>query len=77
MNDAVAIRVSREARDILSAYAGEQGLSLSALLEEFARRVERIDALRSEREATRVDVERDSGGEEDREWETVLADGFS
>ena len=70
------IRVPLETRDLLAAYAKERGLSLSGLLSEFARRAERIDAFRSEREATRDDA---SGGDvaaEEREWEAVLGDGF-
>jgi hypothetical protein len=76
MSATATIRVPRETRDLLAAYAQERGLSLSALLSEFARRAERVDAFRSEREATRADL---SGGEaaiEEREWEAVLGDGL-
>ncbi len=68
MSATATIRVPRETRDLLAAYAQERVLSLSALLSEFARRAERIDAFRSEREATRADA---SGAEaviEEREW---------
>lgn len=70
------IRVSRETRDLLAAYAQERGLSLSALLTEFARRAERVDALRSEREATRLDAAGGDVAAEEREWEAVLGDGL-
>lgn len=76
MSDTATIRVPRETRDLLAAYAHERGLSLAGLLREFARRAGRVDAFRSEREATRIDA---SGGEvatEEREWEAVLGDGF-
>jgi hypothetical protein len=76
MSATATIRVPRETRDLLAAYAQERGLSLSALLSEFARRAERVDAFHSEREATRADA---SGGEataEEREWEAVLGDGL-
>lgn len=70
------IRVPRETRDRLAARARERGVSLSSLLVEFARRAERADALRSEREATRADAANPEVGTEDRYWEAVLGDGF-
>lgn len=70
------IRVPRETRDRLAARAGERGVSLSALLSEFARRVERGDALRSEREATRRDLGNAAVAAEERDWEALLNDGF-
>ncbi len=76
MSTTATIRVPRETRDLLAAYAQERGLSLSALLSEFARRAERVDAFRSEREATRADASGAGTAEEDREWEAVLGDGF-
>jgi hypothetical protein len=76
MSATVTIRVSRETRDLLAAYAQERGLSLSALLSEFARRAERVDAFRSEREATRADASNGETAAEEREWEAVLGDGF-
>jgi hypothetical protein len=76
MTATATIRVPRETRDRLAARARERGVSLSALLTEFARRAERVDAMRSEREATRVDAaDRDAAAEE-REWEAVLGDGL-
>ena len=76
MNATATIRVPRETRDLLASYAEERGLSLSALLSEFARRAERLDAFRSEREATRTDAKSGDAAAEDREWEAVLGDGF-
>jgi hypothetical protein len=75
MSATATIRVPRETRDLLASRARERGVSLSSLLTEFARRAERADALRSEREATRADTADDVAVEE-REWETVLGDGL-
>jgi hypothetical protein len=76
MGATATIRVPRETRDLLAAYAQERGLSLSALLSEFARRAERVDAFRSEREATRADASSGESTAEEREWEAVLGDGL-
>jgi hypothetical protein len=76
MGATATIRVPLETRDLLAAYAQERGLSLSALLSEFARRAERADAFRSEREATRADASDRGAAAEEREWEAVLGDGF-
>jgi hypothetical protein len=76
MSATATIRVPLETRDLLAAYAQERGLSLSALLSEFARRAERVDAFRSEREATRADAAGGAAAAEEREWEAVLGDGF-
>lgn len=76
MNATATIRVPRETRDLLAAYAQERGLSLSALLSEFAHRADRADAFRSEREATRSDALGGDVAAEEREWEAVLGDGF-
>lgn len=71
------IRVPRETRDILAARARERGVSLSSLLTEFARRAERAEAFRSEREATRTDSANADVSAEEREWEATLGDGLS
>jgi hypothetical protein len=76
MSATATIRVPRETRDRLAAYAQERGLSLSSLLSEFARRAERIDAFKSEREATRADGASGESTDEEREWEAVLGDGL-
>jgi antitoxin MazE7 len=76
MTATATIRVPRETRDALAARARERGVSLSALLTEFARRAERAEALRSEREATRADSSSREVAAEEREWEAVLGDGL-
>jgi Tfp pilus assembly protein PilN len=76
MSATATIRVPRETRDRLAAYAQERGLSLSSLLSEFARRAERIDAFKSEREATRADASSGESTDEEREWDAVLGDGL-
>jgi len=70
------IRVPRETRDRLAARARQRGVSLSSLLTEFARRIERAEVLRSEREASRLDAGNRDVAAEEREWEAVLADGI-
>ena len=77
MTATATIRVPRETRDALAVRARERGVSLSSLLTEFARRAERADALRSEREATRADsAGRDGRSPRSGEWEAVLGDGL-
>jgi len=76
MNATATIRVPRDTRDRLAAYAEERGVSLSTLLTQFARRAERVDAFRSEREATRIDLADGDVTAEEREWEAVLGDGL-
>jgi hypothetical protein len=75
-SDTATIRVPRETRDRLAAQAAERGVSVSSLLSEFARRAERLDALRSEREASRAEGEGSEGQAEERLWESVLGDGL-
>lgn len=76
MTSTATIRVSRETRDLLASIAREHGVSLSALLTEFARRAERADAFRSERNAARLDATSPDVAAEEREWEAVLGDGL-
>jgi hypothetical protein len=76
MSDTATIRVPRETRDRLAARARERGVSLSSMLTEFAGRMERAQALRSEREASRSDAGSRDVAAEEREWEAVLGDGF-
>jgi hypothetical protein len=75
-SDTATIRVSRDTRDRLAARAQERGVSVASLLTEFARRAERADALRSEREATRVEGDSRDSLAEERLWESVLGDGI-
>jgi antitoxin MazE7 len=76
MTATATIRVPRHTRDRLAAQARQRGVSLSSLLTEFARRAERADALRSEREATRADAGNPDAVAEERMWEAVLGDGL-
>ena len=70
------IRVSRETRDLLAAQARERGVSLSSMLAELARKIDRDAIFRSEREASRRDAVEPSVRAEEREWETTLGDGI-
>lgn len=71
------IRVPRRTKDVLSARARERGVSVSTLLTEFARRIDRAAALRSEREASLVDAGNPEVAEEEREWEAIIGDGIA
>ena len=75
MSATATIRVPRETRDRLAARARERGVSLSALLTEFARRAERAEALRSERAATRAEAANPEALAEIGLWEATLDDG--
>jgi len=76
MTATATIRVPRETRDALAARARERGVSLSSLLTEFARRAERAEALRSEREATRAEADDPAARAEIGLWEATLGDGI-
>lgn len=76
MSATATIRVPRETRDRLAARARTRGVSLSALLTEFARRAERAEALRSEREATRAEADDPTALTEIGLWEATLGDGI-
>ncbi|HET7054159.1 MAG TPA: hypothetical protein VFI09_09640 [Solirubrobacterales bacterium] len=76
MSATATIRVPQETRDSLAARARERGVSLSSLLTEFARRAERAEALRSEREATRADMADPEAQTEYRLWEATVSDGI-
>jgi hypothetical protein len=74
--ETATIRVPRETRDRLAEQARSRGVSLSSLLTEFARRAERAEALRSEREAGRAEAG-DSDALADRDlWDAALGDGL-
>lgn len=75
-SETATIRVSRATRDRLAARARERGVSLSALLTEFAERAERADAYRSEREATKADAANPAALAEEKLWEATLGDGI-
>jgi hypothetical protein len=76
MTPSATIRVPRETRDLLAFLAEVRGVSVSALLTEFAHRAERADALRSERDATRLDAASGVVAAEEREWDAILGDGI-
>lgn len=74
--DTATIRVPRKTRDSLATRARERGISLSALLTELAEQAERADAYRSERDATRAEVDDPVALAEYRLWEGTLEDGI-
>jgi hypothetical protein len=76
VTDTSTIRVPRETRDLLADIAREHGISVSALLTEFARRALREEDFRSEREATLADASNPEVAAEERLWETTLEDGL-
>jgi predicted DNA-binding protein len=69
------IRIPQETRDRLAVLAGERGVSLSALLTEWAHRKfireEREEAYRSEREASKADAENPQVPVEEWLWEAT------
>jgi macrodomain Ter protein organizer (MatP/YcbG family) len=75
-SDTATIRVPRQTRDSLAERARERGVSLSALLTDLAEQAERADAYRSEREATKADLESPDAMAEYRLWESTLEDGI-
>lgn len=76
MSGYATIRVQSETRDLLATLAREHGVSVSALITEFARRAERAYALQSEREATLADAADGKVAAEELEWDAVLGDGL-
>ena len=70
------IRVSIETRDQLAAQADARGISITALLAEFATHTEHEAFLRAEREATRADAAEPAVRAEDRDWDGTLSDGL-
>jgi hypothetical protein len=75
-SETATIRVPRETRDRLAEQAQQRGVSVSSLITEFARRAERAEALRSERQATRSEAGDPESLAEERLWEAVLGDGL-
>lgn len=76
MAQTATIRVPRETRDRLAARARDRGVSLSSLLTDLAERAERADAYRSEREATRAEINDPEALAEYELWESTLEDGI-
>jgi antitoxin MazE7 len=75
-SDTATIRVPRETRDRLAEQARQRGVSVSSLISQFARRTERAEALRSERQATRSEAGDAESLAEERLWEATLGDGL-
>ena len=73
--ETATIRVTRVTRDLLAHQASERGVSLSAMLADFAHEVARKEIFRTERDATRADAGVAAVKAEDREWEATLGDG--
>jgi hypothetical protein len=73
--ETATIRVTRVTRDLLAHQASERGVSLSAMLADFAHAVAREEIFRAERDATRADAGVAAVKAEDREWEATLGDG--
>lgn len=76
MAETATIRVPRATRDRLAARARDRGVSLSSLLTDLAERAERADAYRSEREATKAEMNDPEALAEYRLWESTLEDGI-
>lgn len=74
--ETATIRVTRETRDLLAEQASERGMSLSAMLTEIAYQANRDAIFRAEREAARRDAATTTAQAEQRDWDTVLADGI-
>ena len=74
-SETATIRVPLETRDRLAEQARQRGVSIASLITEFARRAERAEALRSERQATRSEVGDAELLAEEQLWEAVLGDG--
>jgi hypothetical protein len=71
------IRVPVQTRDRLAAQARERGISIAALLAEFATRTEREAIFRAERDATLADATTDAARDEDRDWDHTIGDGLA
>ena len=74
--ETATIRVTRVTRDLLAQQASERGISLSAMLNDLARDMAREAIFRSERAASRADVEESEVKAEERAWEAALGDGI-
>jgi hypothetical protein len=74
--ETATIRVPCWTRDQLRRRAKERGVSLSALVTEYAEALAREVIYRSEREATRDDARNRDAAAEDLDWEAAVADGI-
>jgi hypothetical protein len=75
-SDTATIRVTRETRDVLAKQARAEGVSLASLLARFARERQTASVWRSEREASRADLESASARQEHADWDVTSADGL-
>lgn len=74
--DTATIRIPLDTRKLLAEQARERGMSLSALVTDLARQAAQAAMFRAEQAATRRDAVDRSVRAEERDWETVLADGI-
>jgi uncharacterized protein (DUF1778 family) len=74
--ETATIRVTRETRDLLAEQASERGTSISALLADVARGMLRDAIFHAEREASRVDALNPAVRDEERAWDSAVADGL-
>ena len=76
MSTSTTIRVPVQTRDRLAAQARLRGVSIAALLTEFAARAEREAIFRAERDATRNEAALRDRRDENRDWDTTVGDGL-
>lgn len=74
-SETATIRVPRETRDLLAQRARERGMSLSAMLTEFAHSATREAIFAAERDASLADASNPTAVAEQRGWEGTLGDG--
>lgn len=74
--ETATIRVARGTRDRLAEQAHARGVSLASMLAEVARNAEAELIWSAEREASRIDAQNPDVADEERDWETTLADGI-
>lgn len=71
------VRLPVQTRDRLAAQARERGISVAALIAEFASRAERESIFRAEREAARLEAVDAAVHAEERDWDTAVGDGLT
>ena len=74
--ETATIRVTRATRDLLAEQARRRGVSLASLLAEVARERETEAMIRSEHAAASLDAANPVVADEDRDWESAVADGI-
>jgi len=70
------IRVTRETRDLLSAQARAEGMSITALVDRLARSNARAEIFWEERRLWRIEANSSEVTTEDAAWDETLADGI-